>query len=285
MAKRLIGAHMPTAGGLHKAVRNGAAIGCTAVQVFTSSPQRWSFQQANEQAAAEFRQAVEETGVVTVSHDSYLVNLASPDGELRSKSREALAAELGRCATLGIPAAVSHVGAHMGAGEDEGAKRAAEGLLAVLAETPDSVSLLMETTAGQGTVLNWRFEHVASLLDLCGGHSRLGVCLDTCHVFAAGYDLSSAEATIRMVEKFDQVVGLARLRCVHANDSKHPRGSRKDRHEHIGKGEIGESAFAALLSDARLEDVPFVVETPDAEECHAVNVAALWRLAGERVPA
>jgi deoxyribonuclease-4 len=287
MAQRLIGAHMPASKGLAAAVRDGAAIGCTAVQVFTTSPRNWAAKDPAEEAVAEFRAAALETGVAPhlVSHDTYLVNLAAADPEIRRKSESALASELARCSRLGIPSVVSHMGAHMGQGEEAGLALVAESALRVLAETPDDVAILMETTAGQGTSLNWRFEHLAAILELAGGHPRLQVCLDTCHVFAAGYDVTTPEACAATLEAFDRAVGLDRLRCIHANDSKHPLGSRKDRHEHIGQGFIGEAGFEALLKDARLAAVPFVVETPEAETCHAENVARLWRLAGERVPA
>lgn len=282
MSARYIGAHMPTGKGLASAVRAGAEIGCTAVQVFTSSPQQWKAKPVDPAQAAAFKAALAETGIQhAVSHDSYLVNLAAPADELREKSIAGLAAEAVRCGEYGIPAVVSHIGAHVGQGEEAGLARAAEGLLRVLDESPDSVTVLAETTAGQGTVLNHRFESLARLIELCGGHRRVGVCLDTCHVFAAGYDVSSAEGLTATLDEFDRLVGLDRLRAIHANDSKHPLGSRKDRHEHLGEGEIGPVCFQTLVNEPRLSDVPIVVETPDAEERHADNVARLWAWAGK----
>lgn len=286
MAKRPIGAHMPTAGGLDGALRRGAEIGCTAVQVFTTSPRNWASKDPTEEAVAKFRQAAEETGIAPwlVSHDTYLVNLCATNGEIRAKSEATLVSELRRCSRLGIPNVVSHMGAHMGQGEEAALRIVAEAALRILGETPEDVTLLMETTAGQGTVLNYRFEHLATIMDLAKGHPRLCVCLDTCHVFAAGYDVRDAEGCRSMVDEFDRLVGLDRLRCIHANDSKFPLASRKDRHEHLGQGEIGEAGFRALLSDTRLDGVPFVVETPDAETEHEANVAKLWQWAAERVP-
>jgi deoxyribonuclease-4 len=273
---------MPTAGGLDVAVRRGHAIGCTAVQVFTSSPQQWRTKPVSPEAAAAFRLAVAETGMEsTVSHDSYLVNLAAPSDELREKSREALTAEMGRCSAYGIPLVVSHIGAHVGQGEEAGAARAAEAVLAVLDETPGEVTLLAETTAGQGSVLNSRFESLARFFELCLAHPRLGVCLDTCHVFAAGYDVASPGGVARTLDEFDRLIGIERLRAVHANDSKHPLGSRKDRHEHLGQGEIGPLCFQELVADPRVESIPIIVETPEAETEHEANVARLWEWARE----
>lgn len=282
MSARYIGAHMPTGKGLAAAVRAGAEIGCTAIQVFTSSPQQWKAKPVDPAQAAAFKAALAKTGIEkAVSHDSYLVNLAAPADELREKSIAGLAAEAVRCGEYGIPSVVSHIGAHVGQGEEAGLARAAEGLLRVLDESPDSVTILAETTAGQGTVLNHRFESLARLIELCGGHRRVGVCLDTCHVFAAGYDVGTAEGLTATLDEFDRLIGLDRLLTIHANDSKHPLGSRKDRHEHLGDGEIGPACFQALVNEPRLADVPIVVETPDAEERHADNVARLWAWAGK----
>lgn len=278
---------MPTAGGLDKAIRRGAEIGCTAVQVFTTSPRNWASKDPSPEAVESFRTAAQETGIGTclISHDTYLVNLCATNEETRSKSEATLAAELRRCSLLGIPLVVSHMGAHMGQGEEAALKVVAEATLRILSETPDDVALLMETTAGQGTCLNHRFEQLATLLELTDGHKRLCVCLDTCHIFAAGYDIRTFESASAVVDEFDRLVGLDRLRCIHTNDSKFPLGSRKDRHEHLGQGEIGEAGLRALLNDPRLADVPFVVETPEAETEHEANVARLWKWAGERVPA
>lgn len=278
MAARLIGAHMPTSGGLHKAVVNGKAIGCTAIQVFTSSPQQWKAKDVTPDMAVAFKQACADTGIGTnvVSHDSYLINLAAPNDELREKSKAGLIGEMTRCHTYGIPLVVSHMGAHMGQGTDVGLRRVAEKTNEILAETPDDVTLLMETTAGQGTCLNSKFEELATVLELCGGHPRLGVCLDTCHIFAAGYDIRTPESYAQTMATFVSVVGLDRLRAVHCNDSKNPLGSRKDRHEHLGEGEIGAEAFRCLVNDARLADVPILVETPEAESQHEANVRRLW---------
>lgn len=279
MAKHLIGAHMPTAGGLHNAVRNGAAIGCTAIQVFTSSPQMWKAKDLTDDQVAKLKDSLKETGMAgkIVCHDSYLINLAAPGDELREKSIAALTAELGRSSRYGIPFVVSHMGAHVGQGEEVGLKRVAEATKRVLGESPDDVTLLMETTAGQGSCLNWKFEHIATVLNLLKGHKRLAVCLDTCHVFAAGYDLTTKKGFEKVFSEFDKIVGLDRIKVIHCNDSKNPLGSKKDRHEHLGVGCIGETAFKCLVKDKRFFNVPILVETPEAETMHETNVGRLWQ--------
>lgn len=270
---------MPTAGGLDKAIRNGKRIGCDAVQVFTSSPQQWKAREVDDEMVESFKRALDETGIAwVVSHDSYLVNLAAPSRELREKSVGSLVAELNRCARYGIPCVVSHIGAHMGQGEAAALTLAAEGILRVLESTPPEVALLAETTAGQGTALDYRFEHLAALLDAVHGHPRLGVCFDTCHVFAAGYDIRFADTYEATFAEFDRVVGLDRLKAIHVNDSKKGLGSRVDRHAHIGEGEIGLNAFRFLVNDARFERVPILLETPEAPEMHQVNLERLKSL-------
>jgi deoxyribonuclease-4 len=233
----------------------------------------------------ELADAVKETAMgPVVSHDTYLINLCAPDPEIRRKSREALARELQRCGQLGIPYVVSHMGAHQGQGVEEGLKTVAEEARAILAESPSEVTLLMETTAGQGSSLNARFEEIASLLDQCAGASNLAVCLDTCHVFASGYDISSAEGYSATFEEFERLVGVSNIKVVHVNDSLKPMGSRVDRHAHLGEGLIGPTAFQCLVHDPRFENIPLLVETPDAETMHQENVARLWNWATEADP-
>ncbi|MFQ3678216.1 MAG: deoxyribonuclease IV [Fimbriimonadaceae bacterium] len=276
---RYLGAHMPTAGGLDKAIRNGRAIGCDAVQVFTSSPQQWKAKPVTDEMVAAFRQALADTGIErVVSHDSYLVNLCASDPDRREQSIVGLKAEIERCARYGIPEVVSHMGAHMEQGPEAGLKVVAESTRRVLDETPDSVTLLMETTAGQGSALNRSFEQIAWLLDALGGHSRLAVCLDTCHVFAAGYDIRTDEAYAETFDAFGRIVGFDRLRIIHCNDSKKPLGSKVDRHAHIGEGEIGPRAFELLVNDPRFESVPILLETPEAPEGHERNLRTLRSL-------
>lgn len=230
------------------------------------------------EAAAAFKAACSETGIGknVVSHDSYLINLAAPGDELREKSKTGLKGEIARCHTYGIPFVVSHMGAHMGQGIEVGLSKVAEKTVEILDETPEDVTLLMETTAGQGSSLNSRFEELARVLELCRGNPRLGVCLDTCHVFSAGYDIRTEETYNATMEDFARLIGFERLKVVHCNDSKNPFDSRKDRHEHLGEGTIGPDAFRFLVCDERMTDMMIVVETPEAETKHAENVAKLW---------
>lgn len=287
MPATLIGAHMPTAGGLDKAVRNGHAIHCTAVQVFTSSPQQWTSKPITDDQVQKLDEALSETKIGhphIVSHDSYLINLCAPEAEKREKSKEALLRELNRCGQLGIPYVVSHMGAHMKQGEDVGLKMVAETTLKILAESPPEVTLLMETTAGQGSSLNYKFEHLATLFDLTKSPKNLAVCLDTCHIFAAGYDIRTVETYTQTFEEFENLVGVDKIKVVHCNDSKKPLGSRVDRHDHLGEGEIGPVAFQCLVHDPRFETTPILVETPDADKMHEVNVKRLWDWAAAPTP-
>lgn len=276
MAANLLGAHMPIKGGLGNALRQGKEIGCTAVQVFTSSPQQWYAKPLAPEAIADFKKAQEETGITSVvSHDSYLINLCAPSEEIVAKSFAGLKGEIQRCAAYGIPYVVSHMGATKGQEEDACFARVAEITLAILDDTPESVTLLMETTAGQGSSLNSRFEELARLIEQCGGHPRLGVCLDTCHIFAAGYDIRTAEGYTSTFDEFDRLIGIDRLKAIHCNDSKKGLGSRVDRHAHIGEGELGQEPFRLLVNDPRFANTPILLETPDAPEMHEVNLKRL----------
>jgi len=276
MANRLVGAHMPTSGGLGKAVLRGHDIGCTAVQVFTSSPQMWKAKPVDPGMAKAFKEAKAETGIdVVVSHDSYLINLCAPTEEAREKSIAALVGEIERCDTYGIDRVVSHLGGHLGQGEEEGMVLISAALHRILDSTPPTVTILMETTAGQGSSINHKFENIARLLELCGGHGRLGVCLDTCHIFAAGYDIRTRETYEESFGAFGRLVGFDRLKAIHCNDSKKDFGSKVDRHEHIGEGKIGIEAFKCLMNDSRLYSIPILLETPEAEEKHKENLEKL----------
>lgn len=276
MSAQLLGAHMPSKGGLGATLRSGKEIGCTAVQVFTSSPRQWYSKPVAPEAVLDFQRAMEETGIRSVvSHDSYLINLCAPDPETATKSFGGLKGEIARCGLYGIPYVVSHMGAYKGQEHAECLVRVAEATKAILADTPDTVTLCMETTAGQGSSLNSRFEELAMILELCGGHPRLGVCLDTCHVFAAGYDIRTEEGFSACFDEFTRVVGFERLKVVHCNDSKKELGSRVDRHEHIGKGFLGEKPFLLLVNDRRFDQIPILLETPDAETMHEVNLNLL----------
>lgn len=274
MPARLIGAHIPIKGGLGQAVRGGYAIGCTAIQVFTSSPRQWYSAPVSDEQVADFRKAREETGIVdVVSHDSYLINLCAPTPEIAEKSFASLAGEIERCARYGIDRVVSHMASYKDQDRGETLVRLSERIVALLDQTPNSVELLMETTAGQGSSVNSRFEEIAMILELTKGPARLAVCLDTCHVFAAGYDIRTPEGYEATFAEFDRLVGLGRLRAIHCNDSMKPFASRVDRHADIGEGEIGETAFRLLVNDPRFESTPILLET-EAEN-HQMNLDRL----------
>lgn len=268
---------MPTGKGLGHALREASRIGCTAIQVFTSSPQQWKSTTLTRDKVDDFKKAVEETGIENIiSHDSYLVNLCSSMPENIAKSIESLKLEICRCSVYGIGAVVSHIGASREQSRREAIKTAAQGVIEVLEETPENVMLLAETTAGQGSSLNARFEEIAELFELTGAPARLGVCVDTCHIFAAGYDIRTEEGYAQTWEQFDRIIGVSRVKAVHCNDSKMPFNSRRDRHAHIGEGHIGPTAFQLLVNDERFFHVPIVIETPDADTMHERNVSRLW---------
>ena len=277
MSAQLLGAHMPTGKGLPSAVRAGAAIGCTAIQVFTNNPRQWKGRDIDDVEPGLLAEALAETGMTgqIISHDTYLINLCAPDEKIRAKSQSSLTAELLRCSKLGIPFVVSHMGAHMKQGEDVGIAMIAESTNEILKETPENVTLLMETTAGQGSSMNYRFDQIAAIIDACHGNPRLCVCLDTCHIFAAGYDIRTEETYNNTFDEFHRLVGIERIKTIHCNDSKKELGSRVDRHDHVGEGLIGPDAFKLLVNDPRFERVPIVIETPDADTMHAENLKRL----------
>lgn len=279
---------MPTSGGCACAITDGAAIGCEAVQLFTASPRQWRAPTISDDNAAAFHAARAAHSIgPAIAHDSYLINLAAPPGsDVALKSLAAFRAEIERAETLGLNFLVSHPGAHGGAGEDKGIARLIESLDAIHAETAGAkVRTALETTAGQGTYLGGAFEHLARILDGVKDPERLAVCLDTCHIFAAGYDIRTPETYAETMARFDEIVGLAQLQVIHANDSLKAFGSYADRHAHIGEGEIGLEAFRLLVNDPRHAGLPVIVETPDSETMHAVNVARLKALRASPSPA
>ena len=281
LLKPLLGAHMPTAGGHHNAITDGKAIGCQSVQIFTSSPRQWRPTVIAPELAEKFKQIVTESGITkTVAHDSYLINLAAePGSEVLAKSRTAFRAEIERAEALGVNFLVSHPGAHGGAGEDVGIARLIESLDIIHQDTAGAkVRTALETTAGQGTYLGGKFEQLARIINGVKNPERLAVCLDTCHVFAAGYDIRTPEAYAETMRLFDEIIGLPWLQVIHANDSQKAFGSHADRHAHIGDGEIGLEAFRLLVNDPRLAGLPIIVETPESETMQEVNIKRLYDL-------
>jgi deoxyribonuclease-4 len=263
---------MSIAGGYYRALERGIEVGCTAVQVFTKNVNQWKAKPIVDDEVALWMNGIEKAGYGdcdVIAHDSYLINLATPDDELWEKSLEAFGHELDRCAMLGITGLVTHAGAHMGSGEEAGLARIAAGLDKVLSARPgQNVSVLVETTAGQGTSLCYAFEHIRDVIAGLSGENRprIGVCWDTCHLFAAGIEFGDTYNYEQMVSSFDRIVGLDRLRAIHMNDSKKGLGSRVDRHEHIGKGELGLEPFRFIMNDPRFANIPKVLETPKDEK-------------------
>jgi len=265
-----IGAHVSISGGVQNAVDRELDVGGNCGQIFTHSPQVWSHNEITDEEADTF---VEETAANLdgpwVIHSSYLVNLATPKDDLREKSIDSMQREVDDAARLSIPYVNVHLGAHTGAGVEGGLDNAASALdeLAV----PEGVTVLVESDAGSGTKLGGEFDHLAGVLDR--SDQDLAVCLDTAHAFAAGYDLSSAQAVDEAVAAFDDAVGLENLACLHLNDSKHGVGTNKDEHAHIGEGEIGEDGMRAILNHEDLRDRPFILETPtDGDQGFAWNI-------------
>ncbi|HUF89132.1 MAG TPA: deoxyribonuclease IV [Gemmatimonadota bacterium] len=278
----LLGAHMSTAGGLHTAFARGEALGCTAIQIFTSSPRQWRGRDLSDEDVAAFHAAWKASSCrVVLAHDIYLTRLGTRDAAVRAKSRSAFVEEIRTCQRLGIPALVMHPVGDADADEDAVLDRVAASLNAVFEKVPDEgTRVLLETTAGQGANVGYRFEQLARIIEGVEQEGRLGVCVDTCHVFAAGYDISDEEGWTRLMAELDGTVGRARLGALHLNDSRKPCGSRVDRHAHIGQGEIGETAFRTIMRDGRLAGVPKVLETPKEDDMDVVNLGLLRLLAG-----
>ncbi|MGZ8492669.1 MAG: deoxyribonuclease IV, partial [Gemmatirosa sp.] len=274
----LLGAHVSAAGGTPQAPPRAHAIAATAMQLFTKQANRWAERACENDECGAFSGAVAVTDVrATVSHDSYLINLASPDPVLRARSIESFAAELRRCASLGIDFLVSHPGNYMDERE-AGLARNADGIAQALEQVPSRTILCLETTAGAGTVLGATFEELASLIDRLPAHlqPRVGVCLDTCHVHSAGYDLATDYDGVW--QRFDDTLGLDRLKVLHLNDSKTPFGSRKDRHELIAEGSLGETPFRRIMTDERLAHVPKIIETPKGDDATVTDTRMLTLL-------
>jgi deoxyribonuclease IV len=280
----LIGAHQSIAGGTPRAIERGLDAGCRVVQIFVKNNNRWVGKTIEEAEAREFRRAARRARFPhVIAHTSYLINLASPSREVRRLSIEALADEILRCHALGIRDLVLHPGAHCGEGESAGVAAIAAALDEAFQVTEETcVRVLLETAAGQGSCVGHRFEHLRDILGAVRNRRRLAVCFDTCHVHAAGYDLTSEKGYAETIAAFDRTVGLRRLAAIHVNDSKRERGSRVDRHEHIGKGRIGRKGFRNLMTDPRLSRVPKFLETPKDEtlDLDRTNLATLRRLAG-----
>ncbi|UCC45867.1 MAG: deoxyribonuclease IV [Candidatus Zixiibacteriota bacterium] len=262
------GAHESIAGGVYNAILRGQQATCETIQIFNKSNNQWRAKKLDQKELDEYFRMIDETGVtVATSHSSYLINIGSPDPALYEKSYLSLKEEMERCEALKIPNLAIHPGSHVGSGEEAGMNRIIEAVNRLFSELKeDNVWLLLETTAGQGSNLGYSFEQLAYMIAGVEDKSRIGVCLDTCHIFGAGYPIVEPKDYKKTIKAFNDIVGLDRLRIIHVNDSKKEFGSRKDRHEHIGQGYIGLDGFRNFVNDRRLKKVPMILETPKGED-------------------
>ncbi len=269
-----LGAHMSIAKGLPLAFERGQRAGCDTIQIFTRNSNQWRAKPLSDKQVTAFKQAQAASGIAPViAHSIYLINLASPQPELYHKSIAAFREEMQRAEQLGIPYLVFHPGSHMGAGEDNGLRRVAQALNELLMRCQDfRLQLLIETTAGQGTQLGYNFEQLAQLLSYIEQPRRMGICLDTCHIYAAGYDIGAYEGYQATAEAFERLLGWPMLKAIHLNDSKPSLDSRVDRHQHIGAGALGLEPFSWLLNDPRLQDIPMILETPKGVDAGGVDM-------------
>jgi len=279
----LAGVHVSIAGGIHRAFERAERLQCRAIQIFLKNSNQWKAKTLVEQDRALFRDARKKSCIeAVIAHDSYLINLASPDRGLQRKSLDAFVEEMKRANFLGVRYLVLHPGAHMGSGVTAGVSRVSKALNQALVRVEPPVKILLENTAGQGSCLGRRFEELAEILEKIQASARAGVCLDTCHLFAAGYDIRTEEGYAATMSEFDRLIGIGRVRAVHVNDSKKGLGSRVDRHFHIGQGCIGPNAFRLLLNDSRFARIPKILETPKGPglEHDLMNLATLRSLWG-----
>ncbi|MDI6802637.1 MAG: deoxyribonuclease IV [Bacteroidota bacterium] len=285
MSYPLIGAHMSIAGGLHLAFERGASVGCTTLQIFTKNNNQWNAKPLTDEEILLYKSAQKKFKIKPVAaHTAYLINLCASNKDILEKSRIAFAEELRRCELLGIPYLIFHPGAHTGAGESEGIKKIIESLNIAHDGTKNYiVKSVLETTAGQGSSIGYRFEQLKEIIDSVDNPERMAVCIDTSHVFAAGYDIRNEIVYKKTMKEFNNTVGLKNLEIIHCNDSKKELGSRVDRHEHIGKGTVGKEAFRLIMQDKRLAKIPKILETPKGGEMEEdrINLAVLRKLAKE----
>jgi len=275
----IVGAHVSISGGIANAIQNALELNCETFQVFTKNQNQWREKIFSGEEIATFKKNLAGSAFRNkplAAHDSYLINLCANETAKLEQSQKAFFAEIERCALLGIDYLIFHPGAHTGKGETWGVQQIAESLNRVMENLNGSpVTLLIETTAGQGSNLGYTFEQVKAIIDAVIERRRIGVCVDTCHIFAAGYDLRSAVEYERTIQKFDEIIGLTNIKAFHLNDSKKDLGSRVDRHERIGRGFLGESVFERLMNDARFEYVPGYLEIPGDEQAFQEDIALL----------
>lgn len=278
----LLGAHTSTAGGVYTAIERAMKMKFTAIQIFTKNNNRWNAKPLEDEEIRKFKKLLKNSCIKFVlTHSSYLINLCSKDKITIKRSRNAFIDELERCELLGIPHLNFHPGSHGGQGEKEGIKLIAESLNICHEKTKNyKVTSMLEATAGQGTTLGYQFEQLQEIIDLVEDKKRMTVCIDTAHIFAAGYNIRDPKEYKKVINEFDEIVGLKRLKCFHMNDSKKELDSRVDRHEHIGKGFIGKEGFANIMNDKKLEKIPKILETPKGEKMNEdkINIRILMGL-------
>ena len=264
----LLGAHMSINGGVDTSVDRATSIGCTTMQIFTKNNNQWFAKPLTEEVVLNYKTKIAASNIKkVVSHDSYLINLCAINPDTLKKSRISFVDEIERCSLLGVEYLNFHPGAHMGMGEDEGIKKIIESLDIAHEKTRKSkVFSVVEVTAGQGTAIGYKFEHIEKIITGVSDKKRMAVCIDTCHIFAAGYDFTTKKKYLEVFKNFDEIVGIKNLVAFHLNDSKKVCGSRVDRHEHIGKGAIGLDGFKFLMNDKRFDEIPKILETPKEDD-------------------
>ncbi|MCK4650754.1 deoxyribonuclease IV [Candidatus Babeliales bacterium] len=276
--KVLLGAHMSIAGGLHNAIIQGEKIGCTAIQIFTKNARSWTKKKLTKKEIYLFKKTLQNSIVkIIISHAAYLINLCSTNENVEKKSIIALAQEIERCEQLAIPYLVLHPGAHKDAGEKEGIKKISKNLDLILKKTKGITMLLLEITAGQGTNIGYTFEQLKSIRSKCKTKKKIGICFDTCHVFAAGYDIRTPDKYKIVMKKFDKIIGTKLLKVIHINDSKGECGCRRDQHANIGKGKIKLKTFQMIMTDKRFKNVPKILETPIQSPTDYINEIILLK--------
>ncbi|RZD15336.1 MAG: deoxyribonuclease IV [Candidatus Acidulodesulfobacterium ferriphilum] len=275
--KILLGAHVSIAGGLKNVCAHAKITGSNAVQIFTKNQLQWSAKELDSNEISSFKKCAVGESLTVAAHLSYLVNLGSTDETIKEKSTFGIINEIKRCSLLGIKYLVFHPGSNKYLSEEETIKQIALNLSGIIKQTAEfkDVILVLETTAGQGNQIGYRLEHIAGIIGLAGNSERLGVCIDTCHIFAAGCDIRTLSEYNKFMKDFEDIIGFNKLKVVHLNDSLKPLGSKVDRHASIGKGCIGQDAFGFIVNDKRLEDIPLIIETPGSDREHKIDLDVL----------
>ncbi|MBI2447878.1 MAG: deoxyribonuclease IV [Candidatus Omnitrophica bacterium] len=277
----LLGSHVSIAGSIYESIDRAVSLGCNTMQIFSRNPRGWQVTGLSSSDVEEFKKRRKEKGISPVIvHIPYIINLASGDDKLYNKSISAYIEDIERAGLLGAEYFCTHLGSHGGRGDDWGIKRFTDGLNEVLKNSPQDVTILLENTAGSGSSLGYKFEHLGKIINGVKKNDKLGVCLDTCHTFTAGYDFRTEKGLKNLLKEFDSIVGLNRLKLVHLNDSKAKLGSKIDRHEHIGKGEIGLDALKRFINHPELKDLPYILETPKkTPKDDPMNIAVVKKMA------